>query len=116
MTQFRGLNCQLFDESGHAYLREDTSVWCDFESDEYTTLFNIDVPMMFVYQSIPIMYAAILIMNRKRLNPGFRSEAASRRKRGRDRVLAPYLFLFDDYTCSRWGFEVRRTVTILDGV
>ena len=34
------------------------------------------------------------------------SERASRRKRARDPGLAPLTFLFDDYVCSRWAFDV----------
>ena len=106
MTQFRGLNCVEFEESGHAYLRIDTSVWCDEESDEYSRLLSIDTPLIVLYQAIPIGWAALLWRNRRRLNPGYRSEKASRRKRARDPALAPLSFLFDDYVCARWAFDV----------
>ena len=66
MTQFRGLNCVEF-ESGHSYLRADTSVWCDEESDEYTRLVSIDVPLIIVYQSIPFIWGALLFWQRRRL-------------------------------------------------
>ena len=105
MTQFRGLNCVEF-ESGHAYLRVDTSVWCDTESDDYNTLLGADVPLIILYQSIPILYAVLLFKSRRRLDPGFRNELAARRKRGRDKALAPLRFLFEDYVCGQWGFEI----------
>ena len=105
MTQFRGLNCVEF-ESGHAYLRVDTSVWCDTESDDYNALLGADVPLIILYQSIPILYAVLLFKSRRRLDPGFRNELAARRKRGRDKALAPLRFLFEDYVCGQWGFEI----------
>ena len=90
MIQFRGLDCVSFEESGHAYLRIDTSVWCDKESDEYSQLIAITVPLIILYQSIPIGWALLLWRNRRRLNPGFYSERASRRKRARDPALMPF--------------------------
>ena len=46
MKQLRGLNCVRFKESGHSYLRVDTSVWCDRESDEFSRLLATDVPLL----------------------------------------------------------------------
>ena len=88
MTQFRGLNCVEF-ESGHSYLRADTSVWCDEESDEYSRLLAIDIPLIALYQAIPIGWAVLLWRHRRQLNPNFRSEKASRRKRAKDKGLKP---------------------------
>ena len=88
MTQFRGLNCVGF-ESEHAYLRVDTSVWCDQESDEYSTLLETDIPLIILYQSIPFIWAALLFSQRRRLNPGYKNEQAGRRKRDRDPRIAP---------------------------
>lgn len=89
MTQFRGLNCVEFEESGHAYLRVDTSVWCDEESDDYRRMLAIDVPLIAIYQSIPFIWGALLIWQRRRLNPGYSNDQASRRKRDSDPVIAP---------------------------
>ena len=65
MTQFRGLNCQTF-ESGHAYLRVDTSVWCDTDSSDYARLLSINIPMIIIYQSIPFGWLALLVYYRRR--------------------------------------------------
>ena len=105
MTQFRGLDCQQF-ESGHWYLRVDTSVWCDGKSEERGTLLGVVIPMLIIYQSIPLMYTWLLVKHRERLNPRFKDQLAARRKRERDPVLAPLRFLYEDYKCEQWGFEI----------
>jgi len=105
-TQFSGLACTYFPESGDSYLTVDTSVLCSLESPEYAALLAIDIPMIVIYQAIPIMYAVLLFKHRKLLNPGFREEIAGRRKRDRDPRLSHIKFLFADYSCRRWFFEV----------
>ena len=116
MTQFRGLDCVEFEESGRSYLRVDTSVWCDDESEEHKRLLDVVVPFVVLYQSIPFVWAYLLITNRSRLNPAYRNDLASRRRRDRDEVLAPLSFLFTAYRSDRWYFDVldmwRRIVMV----
>ena len=118
MAQFKGLNCVSF-ESGHEYLRVDTSVWCDRRgSPEYRRLLAVDVPLIILYQAIPIMYAGLLITKRHQLNPGFKNRVASRAKRDRTPELARLKFLFEAYEVDRWGsdvFDMWRRITVSSG-
>ena len=111
MKQLRGLNCVQF-ESGHAYLRVDTSVWCDRESDQFSRLLSIDVPFIILYQSIPVMYAWLLWSSRRSLNPGYRNKIVARAKRDNDPSLAYLKFLFESYEVDRWAFDVFDMVSL----
>ena len=116
-TLFRGLDCMHFKESGHDYLRVDTSVSCSLGSEDYVTLLSIAIPFIIMYPvAVPLVYAMLLVSNRKLINPGLRNDEASRRKRDREPKLKPLWFLIHDYRCDRWWSEIfdiaRRIVMI----
>ena len=68
------------------------------------------------HTAIPVYYFIILWQRRGKLDPRFKNEDAALKKRAQDKSLTPYRFLFEDYSTSKWFFEVidlyRRVVMI----
>mmetsp|Transcript_99775 Transcript_99775/g.285258 ORF Transcript_99775/g.285258 Transcript_99775/m.285258 type:complete len:402 (+) Transcript_99775:995-2200(+) len=104
-AQFKGLNC-LTLESGRQYLRVDTSVDCSFESRDYQLMLGITIPFILLYQAIPIVWFYTLYTNRERLNPPVTDARRAYEKRAKDRSVAHLRFLFSDYRCSGYYYEV----------
>ena len=50
MTLFKGLDCGVAFESGHQYLRVDTSVWCDGSNEAFRRLLGVTIPFVLLYQ------------------------------------------------------------------
>ena len=96
--------------NGVNYLRVDSSVECSFDDPEFLSILFFDVPFIALYQIIPVLYAYIMWHNRKSLNPrGFFSDDAARAKRDADPKLQAFKFLYRDYTCKSFFFEVIDT-------
>jgi hypothetical protein len=106
------LNKQLefFDcvtlESGESYVRSDTSISCT--SSEYIKFKPLVIVFMILYQCVPLIWMTILFTNRKGLNPPTNSTDKNLALYIRDhnRDLYPLRFLFRDYACNTWWFEV----------
>jgi hypothetical protein len=101
---------QIFDciefESGDEYLREDTSVDC--KSDEYYSFRATVSTFIFIYQLIPIVWMLLLARHVKDLTPHSMKfdENLALFTRDNNPDLAHIKFLFNDYKCSKWWFEV----------
>jgi hypothetical protein len=101
---------QVFDcidlESGESYLRSDTSIDCD--SSGYSKFSSVVIMFILLYQLIPITWMFLLYKRRHSLNPPTSSDdkQLSLFIRDNDPSLASLKFLFKDYNCSKWWFEV----------
>ena len=104
-TQLRGLDCLTLASSGLGYLRVDTSMLCDLKNPDYQLLLGLDLPLIALYQGIPLMYFVLLYRNRHRLNPALygrdfkvlppdEEKNLAHSKRAKDPVLKPLSFLF----------------------
>jgi hypothetical protein len=92
--------------SGKRYLRSDTSIDCD--SPEYG-VFSLRILLFLIaYQCVPIVWMLLLNRQRHALNPPTSQVdgklALFIRESNED--LAPLKFLFVDYKCEKWWFEV----------
>ena len=111
---------QSFDcislESGHLYLRSDTSIDC--ESSSYLQFRGVVILFLMIYQMIPILWMILLFGRREELNPSTSNhdEKLASFIRESNSKLATLRFLFQDYKCSKWWFEIaemyRRIVFI----
>jgi len=101
---------QTFDcvpmNGGDSYIRSDTSVSC--ESSDYKANRSIIICFVLLYHSIPLMWFLLLYRMKEALDPPIASGdlhlAIYIRKHNQH--LAPFHFLFDDYKCSKWWFEI----------
>mmetsp|Transcript_26890 Transcript_26890/g.31711 ORF Transcript_26890/g.31711 Transcript_26890/m.31711 type:complete len:1775 (-) Transcript_26890:503-5827(-) len=101
---------QIFDcivlESGESYVRADTSISCTHK--DYHQFKSIIIMFIALYQMIPIVWAVILYRNKHALNPSkskYDNQLAMFVRDNRPE-LAYIRFLFIDYTCSKWWFEI----------
>jgi hypothetical protein len=113
---------QVFDcielVSGERYLRKETSVNC--ESDTYYRFRAIIIMFVCIYQLIPIIWFLVLFWKRDQLNPNVPpsvdAEQIALEIRNENKSLASIRFLFYDYKCDKWWFEIadmyRRIVFI----
>jgi hypothetical protein len=98
------------------YLRSDTSIDC--RSDEYVSFSRIVLSFIGVYQLVPITWFILLTRNQHALySPNLKhDEVLAVYVRDNNPSLAPLRFLFVDYKCSKWWFEIadmyRRIVFI----
>ena len=116
-TQLQGLDCFELASSGRSYLWVDVFQECSLWDLDYLLLLALDVPLILLYQAIPLMYLVLLYRKRDRLNPSlygrdFRELPSAQdhdlkyAKRDKDPMLADLRFLFSVYRCPQWGFEV----------
>jgi hypothetical protein len=101
---------QAFDcvslQSGETYLRSDTSINC--ESKGYVQFISVVTFFVALYQLIPIIWMMLLYRRVNCLNP----PAFTHDKqlclfiRDNDPTLAYLKFLFKDYNCDKWWFEI----------
>jgi len=112
LKQFQGLDC--FSLAGGSYLRTDTSVNCD--SNEFEAFRAIDILLIMVYMSTPLIWFGILYSVRHRLNPKTKDRRLARFLRSEDSGLVSIKFLFEPYRPQYYFFEVveiyRRVVFI----
>jgi hypothetical protein len=116
MKQLQSLDCIPFPHDHSAYLRSDTGIDC--QSDEYEYFKSVVTFLIIVYQSIPIIWMVLLYRQRAALDP-LTSNHDPRLAlfiRDHNPELAPLRFLFKDYNCNKWWFEVaemyRRVVFV----
>jgi hypothetical protein len=101
---------QVFDcielESGERYLRENTSIDC--RSKEYYKFRSIVIVFLILYQSIPIIWMCLLCRHIKVLSPMSMKydEKLALFTRDNNPDLSYLKFLFIDYKCNKWWFEV----------
>ena len=116
---FQVFQCKRFD-NGDFLLVADYSIRCD-GSDRKTYL-TYGIIMMFIYPiGIPLTYAAILIYNRKKINPSWRLVIENNEKkvvneaiiqaekikvRNTHKSIDKFRNLFDAFTPKRWYFEI----------
>ena len=91
------------------YLRVDTAIECTSSSADYRLLLLCDLPLIFLYQSIPIMYWRALQANKAALNPPVDDAERAYAKRAKDDKIAHLRFLFSDFRCSQYSYEVIDT-------
>jgi hypothetical protein len=110
---------QVFDcikISEDFYLRSDTSVNCG--SDEYLSFRGVIIMFVVLYQLIPITWFLLLYLKRASLNPPTSNHDPKLEYfiRDNNHELVRLKFLFKDYKCNKWWFEIadmyRRIVFI----
>jgi hypothetical protein len=102
-TQFKALDCQELD-NGDSYVRTDTSVDCN--SDGYKEFVIYDSILIVIFQSLPLLYIILLCRVRDRLRPKTANPNLALEIRDHDESLKSVQFLFKDYKCNRWYFEI----------
>jgi hypothetical protein len=102
LKQFQALDCLTI--GGNDFLRTDTNVDCN--SSSYETFKVIDVFLILIYMSTPVLWMAILYYYRDRLNPNTNDKRLARFLRSEDKELASYRFLFEPYQTQYYYFEV----------
>jgi len=101
---------QIFDcislDSGESYIRSDTSIDCN--SSSYIQFRYVVLMFIGLYQMIPVLWFILLYRERFALNPPTSAQDKSVALFIRDNNpdLAPIQFLFIDYRCSKWWFEI----------
>lgn len=116
---FQVFQCERFD-NGTILLVADYSISCN--SPDRKTFLAYAIIMMFIYPiGIPLTYAAILIYNRKKINPTWRLviensekkvvneaiiQAEKIKVRNTHKSLEKFRNLFDAFTPKRWYFEI----------
>jgi hypothetical protein len=112
-VQFKGLSCATL-ASGERYLRVDTSVECNFQtSADFRLILACDIPLIILYQSIPIVWAWLLYTHRQRLNPPVNDPRRAYELRAKDDSIAHLSFLVNDYSCALYYYEVIEMVSYL---
>jgi hypothetical protein len=103
--QLQALDCVPLND-GEMYLRSDTSIDC--LSDSYLAFKSSIVLFIISYQMIPIVWMYLLFKNREALNPPgtHLDDRLAVYVRDHNESLKPLRFLFQDYTCSKWWFEI----------
>jgi len=101
----QAFDCLSFD-SGLRYLRVDTSIDCD--SNAYKDFSTVIVMFVIIYQCIPLLWFVLLYRKKSDLNPptSNHDEKLALFIRNQHPELASIRFLFVDYKCSKWWFEI----------
>ena len=104
--QFQALDCIPLSHSGASVLRSDTAIDChgaDYQNFRAAVIF-----LIFAYQSVPVLWLALLFRRRSMLNPSMNNRDARLALYMRDHnsSLDTIRFLFHDYKCSKWWFEI----------
>ena len=69
-------------------------------------LLGVTVPLILIYQSIPLIWFYYLYQNHSRLDPPIADAAAAYKKRATDHTIQHLRFLFGDYRCKMYFYEV----------
>ena len=117
VVQFRGLDCgTLHRTSKEHFLRIDTAVDCD--SKAYQHFVVVAALLILLYQCMLAFLALVLYKHRDRLDPVTVSTepAARAEQRDQDPTIAHLRFLFRDYKCEFFYWEIvdllRRQILI----
>ena len=100
--QFQMLGC--VEVANGIYLRVDTSIDCD--APDYQSFLLLDVVLILIYLSIPLVWLVLLHSNRHRLNPKKSSPQKAICTRNEDPKLRPFAFLFSVYEPRLYLWEV----------
>ena len=100
--QFRALDCVSIADK--KYVRLDTSIDC--ESNEYYAFESVDVVLILVYLSVPLVWGYLLWLRRDRLNPPKKTINAKKKGEDDDPELAPIRFLYRVYRPEYFWWEV----------
>jgi len=101
---------QIFDcttlASGESFLRSDSAIDCN--GDSYLEFQAIILMFTAIYQLIPIIWFVVLNNKKRALNPDTSNHDADLALYVRDNNsdLTSLRFLFIDYKCSKWWFEI----------
>jgi hypothetical protein len=101
---------QVFDcielDSKERYLRTNTTIDC--KSSDYLSFKYVIIILLCIYQCIPLCWFTLLYQQRASLNPDTSShdEKLALYIRDNHAELRPLKFLFVDYKCSKWWFEI----------
>ena len=87
------------------YLRVDTAIECS-TTGAYPMLLGFTIPLIILYQSIPLVWWYSLRANRARLNPPMEDTKRAHERRAKDRSVAHLQFLVTDYRCDMFYYEV----------
>ena len=87
------------------YLRVDTSIECS-TTGAYPMLLGFTVPLIILYQSIPLLWWYDLRAKRAKLDPPIEDKDRAYRKRAKDHSVAHLGFLVADYRCGMYYYEV----------
>jgi hypothetical protein len=104
--QLQSLDCIPFHHDESSYLRVDTAINCN--SENYKS-FQVGVSFFIaLYQTVPLVWIVLLYRFRESLVP---PTSSNDRKlalyiRDRDHSLDALRFLFNDYKCEKYWFEV----------
>lgn len=106
MKQLQALDCIPFGHDSSSYLRADTGINC--QSSAYERFRGVVIFFIIIYQSIPILWMVLLYHQRDSLNPvtSNHDEKLALFIRDNNPELASLRFLFHDYHCGKWWFEV----------
>ena len=66
-------------------------------SADYRLILALDIPLIIVYQSIPLIWIRALYAHRERLNPPVNDPAYAHELRAKDKGIAHLGFLTNDY-------------------
>ena len=89
-----------------SFLRSDTNIDC--RSDKHQSFLRIIIPLILVYQLIPVMYFVLLFRVRHKLNPRDIDETTALRivqSNRTDPDVIPLRFLFKGYSKHYWFWE-----------
>jgi hypothetical protein len=88
------------------YLRSDTGINC--RDDSYVEFKFVVIIFLFIYQLIPVIWFVLLYRQKDHLNPNTlkKDENLSCYIRDNNSQLRALRFLFVDYKCSKWWFEI----------
>jgi hypothetical protein len=93
--------------NGASYLRQDTAIDCN--ADDYKSFAIVVGFFIALYQLIPVIWITVLYRVRHDLNPQTLTSHDKKLAlfvRDKNPSLAPLRFLFIDYKCDKWWFEV----------
>jgi hypothetical protein len=100
--QLQSLDCVPIN--GESFVRSETSIDC--ASSEYLDFRAVVIMFILLYQLIPIIWMVSLFRNRHVLNAASGDVARALYIREHNPNLHHLRFLFNDYKCDRWWFEI----------
>ena len=104
--QLQSLDCTPFHHDGSSYLRVDTAIDCNSETYES---FRVGVSFFIaLYQTVPLVWIVLLYRFRGSLVPPTSNNDHNLALyiRDRNQGLDALRFLFNDYKCEKYWFEV----------
>ena len=75
-------------------------------SADYRLILGFGIPLILIYQSIPLIWAVLLYTRRDRLNPPVNDPRRAHELRAQDESIGHLSFLVNDYSCAMYYYEV----------